>query len=649
MSNENMLALNAGTLVSRRNLSDIRGFFSKTVEIPQGVRVLAFENGRNIGEVPPGNYTLESFSDKLKFWTRKDTVLYLFQSTPISATYPPQKFLTKDNHGDGGQLDVGESAYASQKFLTKDNLLVSSAVEVQFRISDMGLFVKNMLGGKMDYTNEELVNDTSSIMLDSLQESFSQFTIAELNGPEARKYLDASVELAIQSSMGRYGIAFERLSILSMVHEGYDELQEKKRELWLIREDQPVTLEENELKNAARLNEVRQQEKWNELDLLAEQVGLDREEGELAVTRRRAGIHMEERDLIQSDQFDEITTENEMKQFLFENDKNGLLREQERRELIETFAAEHSDKAKRREKMLEKLDMQLQNDLNDYRLEYEHGLKLLTLQRESEIAQRTESEENRKWLVELERERAQRKENIARLADEQLMVRAAGEVEFERLQSEKRNQAISSEIRAAEAASLLDQQNQRELWEIELRSKKSESQLDRLAAVQKLNQAQDLFDLEIRERKDRLDSELRVNERTIEQKFELDKLRIYTTFGPEGILTLLGPEQAKAFALARSGQADKGIAEALLEQERKNSDKTQELLREILAAKDRDADRLVQMHTGTPQSPTMIVSDSGVQTIGPNGAAAGRKLLCPKCRAEVVETAKFCPNCGAQL
>lgn len=625
MTNDNLFLLAPGFIAARLDVSDIPGFFSKTVEIPQGIRVLAFENGRNIGEVPPGFYTLKSFSDKLKFWTQKSTVLYLFPGTPFPVLY------------------------SSQKFLTKENLLVSGDVQIEFRLDDPALFIKNLLGSRMEYTNVELAADTSAMVFDALQESFSQFSITELNGPDARKYLEAAVDSAIRISMGRYGIAFSRLSILSLTHESYDKIQEKKREHWLVREGQSVTREEEELINAARLDEVKQQEKWNELDLLAEQIGLDRQEGDVAVIRRRAGIRRERRDLILSDKFDKIATRNEMEQFLFENDKNRLIRDKERQELLDTFEAERDDKALRRNMMLEKLDQQLSNDLDDYRRGYEYALKLKTLERESELARRTESEANRKWLAELEREKLERREELNRLADEKASVRAAGEVRFEHLQAEKRNKAMEMEIRSAEMTAQLELQKQRELWEIELRTKKSTTQLDRLAQIQKLNQAQDIFDMDLVERKNRQESELRINERTIEQKFELDKLRIYAGFGPDGILALLGPEQARVFAETRAGQTAKSVAEALLEQERKNVEKTQGIFHEFLASKDRDADRLVQMQAQTPAAPTMVVADGTVHTIGARGPAGGRQLLCPKCRAEVTETAKFCPNCGAQL
>lgn len=618
------LNLTDGYLAERLDIEDISGFFATQVEIMPGTRALAFENGRSIGELAPGVYTLESFANKLMFWTRKNIMIVLLRGTDWSATY------------------------LSDQFLTQEGLRVEGEFEVRFSLENSGLFLKNLMGARTAYTVEDFTKDTYPLVMASLQESISRFSIRDLGTPETRKYMETAMENAIQESLSRYGIRFAELWISSLKHEAYDKLKEQKEELWMVRENETLKSEELEI----RLEEIRQKERENDLDILADHVQMDREEGDLAVAKRRFDLKREMRRQIQSNEFDKITNQAEMEQFLFENDKAGLLREQERKELAAAIESEQDDRNLRREAVLKKLNLQLEQEIADFQRAYNHKMKLEALEQESELARQVETEENRKWLVHLEQERCERKEAFQRLSDQKEMDQAIAEITLEKEQSENRLAELRRERVKAEEQQRLELQKQREEWELELRKQKSGDQLERLEKVQLLNQAQNRADLEILEQKRRLESELKIAEESARQKLELEKIRIYTSFGDKGILALLGPEQAKAFAETfKNNNEDATIYKVRFEEQEKANSQAQALFREFMASQERNADRLVQIHTQTPTFPAQPVVLSGISTgmAGTPGVGNGRVLLCPQCRAEISESSKFCSNCGKQL
>ncbi|MDO4551053.1 MAG: zinc-ribbon domain-containing protein [Planctomycetia bacterium] len=622
----NTLKLTEGFLAARQNIKDIAGFFSTEVEILPGTCAVAFENGRSLGELAPGKYTLETFSDKLMFWTRKNIAIVLLRENNFSATY----------HSD--------------QFYTQEGLLVEGEFQIHFSLENSGLFLKNLMGARENYTLEDFTKDTYHLVMASLQESISRFSIRDLGLPETRKYMETAMENTIRESLSRYGIRFTQLWISSLKQEAYDALKERKSELWIVRENQTLQLEEQDARLKDRQTEISLAEKENDLDILAQHVQVDRKEGELAVIKRRFDLKREMRRQIQSNDFDKIANQAEMEQFLFENDKAKLLREQEREELVAAIESQQADRTLRREAVLKKLNLQLEQDMADFQRAYNHKVKLEALDQESEIARRVETEENRKWLENLERERCERKEAFQRLTDQKEIDRVVAEIEQEKVRSENRLTELRRERELADAQQSLEIQKQRDEWERELRGRKFTDQLERLKAMQMLNQAQDRAEMDILERKRRLESELKIAEESSRQKFELEKLRVYTSFGEKGILALLGPEQANAFAA--SCQNDKEAAEykARLEEREKEDSKTQALLREFLAAQERNADRLVQMHTQTPVPPAQPICP-GVPTWQPGVPVTGssRVLLCPQCRAEISENNKFCSNCGKSL
>lgn len=643
----NVLSLSEGNLAAFLDVNDIQGFFSTEVEVMPGVKALVYENGNSVGEINAGRYTLKSFSDSLKFWTEKNMKLFIVKASEFGITY------------------------TSRKFQTKEGLLVSGKILVNYSLRNSALFHKNLVGSSISYTLEDFARDTQFIVMAALQKAIYNFSIKELGLPNFNEYVATSMETAVQDALSRYGIRFSDLQILSLQHEEFDKLQQRKSDLWIVKENQKIQDEETQQKLDERLTQISFTEKSNELDVLAAQIAADREDGEIAVIRRRYAQKSEMRKIIQAAEFDKIASQAEMEQVLFENEKAKDLRESEREELKKIIEAENCEMEMRRENLLEKLGVQLEHEMLNFQREYEYNLKLEALDREAELAKRAESEAGRAWLVHIQQEKAARAEEKEKLKDASEIQTLAGNLAYENQTRENRLCALKRENDAAEEVHRSEMLKQKDLWMLEMQSRTFTNQLEKMMAVQKLNQAQDLFEMDLYERKLRLEAEIRLAEKNGERMFELDKIRLYKEFGPNGIFTLLNPEQANAFIAAQESQGKNMAAAAAnaafsaemkgrYEEQEKANDKMTAMFREFMAQQERTANLMAQMHIQTPQTAPVIVGGVGVPgNFGSNSGSSGnssgsgssgkRVLLCPGCKSEVGETARFCPNCGKPL
>ncbi|MDP7206522.1 MAG: hypothetical protein QGH11_13185, partial [Pirellulaceae bacterium] len=82
---------------SRIDLPDARTFFDQNLLIEEGTRALVLENGHCRGEVPPGQYTLATFSDHLPEWSQQQATVVLSKATGQQLEVSCQQIPTRDN------------------------------------------------------------------------------------------------------------------------------------------------------------------------------------------------------------------------------------------------------------------------------------------------------------------------------------------------------------------------------------------------------------------------------------------------------------------------------------------------------------------------------------------------------------------------
>lgn len=636
------LELGKDLLMRRLDLQDVPGFFQKTVEIPPGVRVIVFDNGVNLGELNSGYYTLEKFADKLHFWNKKKAVLYLFRGT---------------------SFDID---YAAEDFIANDDFTVAVKTKQTFILSDPFLLIRNLTSSEQQYSLKQLYDDTETTVLAALKSAVHQFTVADLNKPETRKYLDAAMDMAICSSFARYGLKFVSMTLLSVDHEGLDRIQQQLDDLRLDQFEHNNEKYRNEFDNERRLNIIKQNEKNIELDLLAKNVLTGQKEGDLSILKRKLGIDQELRKLTLADKFDSMSSDTELEKFLLETKKAGLIRDSELDELKKVLGQESVEKEKRRESALKIIDIQMERDRKDLVAAINHQFALNALDRQIELAQKQDTESNRKWVLQLEREREERKENLARILDKKEAIRAENDIAFENSLAKQKIQKVQLEMRTADEENRLELEKQREVWKLDLQKQAKNNQLERLAAIKKINREQSLFDMDIKERQQRLTTELDMLQRAQDQKFVLDELRmkldkieVIKDMGRAGELAILNAGQTQAYVeLSKSDEVTARMEEqrnAAMSREQLRSDmmdQMQGMFKEMMASQERSMDRMVNMHSSTTSQvhqTVVLPGQSDPLVIGVSSDNVKKVIICPNCRTEVDPRNKFCPNCGGHL
>ncbi|MCR5163156.1 MAG: zinc-ribbon domain-containing protein [Thermoguttaceae bacterium] len=642
----NHLELTNETLVKKISTKDVSGFFSTSIDVPPGTKSLVFENGRNCGEMGPGHYTLQSFMGKL-FLKSKNQVIYSFRDTCFKIDY-------------------------STSCLTKECLRVAVNIQMEYAIENTTLFVQNLMGGRDLYTLADFNADTDTLIFAAIQEVIAQYSIKEIGTGESKQYLITSLEGAVRNSLSRYGVRFKNALLLSISHEKYDAMKEQKEELWLVKEGNVISKEEREAKLAARFDEITDQEKLNDLEILEKQVRNDRNEGELAVAKRRLEYNKNLRKVVQADEFDKLANQSEMEQFLFEQDKTGILREEEKKELLQGIDWAQEEKEVRRQQFLKKLDIQFQHELEEYQTLLLYQSKLAALDQEKELNIKREAEARRQWIAGIEQEEAERKALHKKLDDDLITTEKEWSKKIRDAQGEESFTGIRVNIGNMEADAARERHEKDVRSQIEERERKFQLNLKKLQELQKLGQADKVFEMDLAEREANMEAAKEAAKRDFIRDI-IQSLKGMDLQTAQMIVTSTIAEKdsrdsiikqleiySKTEVAKAEAQAQSDASKVAYEVQSKANEDIKEMMKEMMSLQERNADRLVQMNSKTVDGMSNMNNGSVVVTpgfppvqVGGNsqGPAPEEKkvLLCPQCRAEVNANQKFCPNCGKQL
>lgn len=619
----NQWAANPDQFARVYQLNDASGFFSKKLVIEPGTRALMIDDGQSVGEVPPGTYTMESFGEKLKFWKRKQGIAIVTRTEDF-----PIEIHCKN-------------------LPTAENLIVDATLRMAVQIEDVALFFKNLLGARTEFDGADLEETLEPLVQQALWEAVGRLSITDLTGAEAREQLDAFVEQALSSSMRRYGLRFVQVQLVSVHHEKYDEHRKKLGEAWLQKEGLAQKEALNELYSEEELLNVKKAEKSNELELLAENVAIDRMEGELASEIRRIGVRNAMRDAIQSEKFDEISTEDEMAAFLQERDKGKLLRQEEMDELIEGFAQRKEDRDSARKHMVAKLELERGLEIDKIRADLDHTMKLKRLDHEIALAGKTATKDNAVWKneVELERQKAEhnRYERRKDLDHQHEIARAESlhrrEDEWDDLVQKQRTDRLQGEIDLAQAdrkvrLAKLEAEIKKHQAEVDadIAKRQDDDQLARMAAVQKMNE----------------EAAQAAHTR------DVDKLKVQGTLGTEALIATSDTGNAAALADLKKHEADKSVSQAVAE-ERAKLEKEKSDIHQQSTAQMQALLQQAMNNMGNASQPVVVVpgSTGGVVTPGVPGqtvaANTDRVIVCGSCRTENPPQSRFCSSCGKDI
>lgn len=622
-----------GEFATRISLGDIPGFFSKQLTVGLGTRALIIDDGTCLGEVPPGTYTLQSFIDKMKFWkSPKKVDVLLVRQDDIRITF----------HVD--------------KIPTAEDLLVAVRLALVVQIKDVALLVRNKLGAREKLSVEEIKKEIAPIIAQALRDTIRQLSIVTLTSPDARDLLVTGIRETSKISLPRYGIACEDVQSIEVVNEKYDEQRRKTGEIFLL--DQSTTQQKalDEVLDRDTLRKIEHRERENELAVLAENIDIDKSESDVALVLRRSEVRKNMRDAVLSDRFDQVKTKEELQTFLLEIDKQKMIRDDERHELVNLFEAKKNDRRTAREFLVRKMEFQRNAELDQLAADIAHAEKLRTIRHEIELAKVTDDEETRRWRQSLERE-AEKSDHdyreAAKAMERQQQLNAKQlkflrQEEWEQLLQKQKTTRLDGEIHEEEAARETRIARIKDEYEVEQERRKHVLQQEMA-----LDQMKMLREMEAMNReRDEFESALLLKTESQRHQQQVELLNTKAAMSVEALIAT--SETANAEALAKVQMS-------------KNESQAQVALREEAARRERELQEQRVRDAQASNATTLdMIQKITSQAFGAMGQVAGRPAtpppygaptdsnlprvaVCSGCRAENPPASRFCSNCGKEL
>lgn len=624
-----------GRFATRITLNDIPGFFSKQLTIGPGTKALIIDDGTYLGEVTQGTYTLQTFCEKLRFWQspkKIDVILVRENDLPI------------DFHVD--------------KIPTAEELLVAVNLNLVVQLRDIGLFARNLLGSRDGLTTNELSRIILPIIAQALKETVRQISIASLTSPDVRPILTVGVQEAAKTSLARYGISCEDIQTVDIANEQYDEQRKKTGEIWLLDQTTQQQRALGEVLDRETLMKIERQEREVELNVMAENVGLDADESNVALTLRRNEIRKNMRDAVLSDRFDKIQTKQEFHAFLFENDKQNMLRDDERHELETLFEAKKEDREAARELIVRKLELQRNAELTQLSMEIAHAEKLKTIRHEIELTEIAEDEEARKWraTLTLETEKTEKvfQERLKRLqremefdskqlqhTQEKAWVELLHRQKTTRLELEIREENAAREVRARRITDEYEDEQKRR--ERELENILADDNMKRLEAMQRLRMEREQFKLE-----------LILKAKSQQSAHDIEMLNARARMGVEALIATSDTKNAELLANVQISKNESEAQTRLREEAAYRERELQEQrVRDAQQANAAAMDAIQNVTSQAFGAMGQVGSNRPVYPApgfgGPVDPAVPRVAVCNGCRAENPSGSRFCSNCGKEL
>jgi hypothetical protein len=365
----NRWTVTADDFAVRVTVPDVKGFFKglpalggHALIIEPGTRALVVEDGVLVGEVPPGEYTLESLGERLEFWRQKQTTIFLTRSEDV----PFESF------------DRGVPCL--------DSICFDISYRWTIQIQDIVAFMHNLMGARDTLPLEELDELLSPLVSQSVRSAIGGTAFDQVRSPDFVRSLANGIQSRCETRLQRYGLKFVDMQAADCTcdDQGHDE---RKGEIWL-------TSRETQLQKAAA--EV-------ENDQL--QVRLDD-------IRAKTEVRRQLRDAVSEDRLNKVRSKEEFAALIADVDKNRLLRREEKESLIAAYEERKEDRAQLRDHLLSTLQIEREQELEELRSELDHASRLQSLNREIELSRVAQTEESRQWREELERVSGKKRHTI---------------------------------------------------------------------------------------------------------------------------------------------------------------------------------------------------------------------------------------------
>jgi len=569
---------------TRVDADDLSGILKKGIIVEQGTKALLFVNGAFAEILQPGRYDLGGLASKLKNFEPYRTAAAILMDS-----------------GDA------EFQFTLADVTTKDPLKIGVTCKVVVQIDNPTLFFNNVMKGRQNY----LLSQLRGSLYDELQNAFNEVvgrkSVTELNWDLSLKaQFEVSVENHLRTTFQRNGFSFIQLRTIDYKFQAYDKIKGIQQEAFLL-----VSEDEAQLQKRKRLFDVYDQ---NQLQDIIE------EAKEVEYREKRQKLWADMRVLVNSDKMNEVKSADDLEAFVHEIDKSKMLRDEEVKDLVNTFA----QSGLRRDFLLKKITLE-QN------IEYD-GIGLVGKE-ENELKRFEVEAKRRRSVLEQEiHEFQQRKdaERTARVGD------AEAEGKIRDVEREQDRKEMQDGLDALERIKKMKAQEKRDEMEIETERLQRLSALGIEALITGSGETQAAL------------------------LADLKKTELLKGMTDEQILAMGAkdsPELAKAFQ-----EKFRGLSAA----------KQEELYREMMSQKDKSMQTMQEMFNKaleTQRDATVGVAQGGKVVYPPPGqgypgtggvggvgvynvttpGAGTEAVICQKCKSRVQAGEKSCWNCGNEM
>jgi hypothetical protein len=498
---------------ARVDVEDVPGLFKRTVTVEPGTNAILIQAGRNMGVMPPGQYTLDTLLSRIG--------------------------LSKDKPVTSILVDVGDTdlQFTLDDLYTVDPVRIALDCHIVLQLHNPVLFLTNLMRSARAYTLDQLRDFLGGEVDNAAREYVRQRKIQDLNSSvNAKRDIELDVEAHINRTLEETGLRLVQVRTLNYRCEKLDATRQTTEEYYL-----EISSHEAKLNGKQLLFEVLKRE---DVQALAE------ETQKVQVYEQRAALYDRMRTAVLSDKMNEVRNEQDLEKFLQGIDRDRLLRGNEMEEFKRDFAERKQDHdlarahlaklglerdyERRQAELRLRTDLsvsQLQADLNVERQRVEGRLEIETRRSQLELALRRQQ-------ADFGREQ-QKLDDVTRREREVEQARAQAEIEG--IEREQDRLDLELGMLALEKLKAKQRLDEEERNRIELERK-----------------ARDL-EIEIR----RLDAELerRLRLERQQQEFELSKLERFATLSTDALIAVSGPEQGRMLTQLKETEALKGMSE----------------------------------------------------------------------------------------
>ncbi len=513
----------------RVTVPDLKGWIGKSLVVEAGTRALVIDEGVLLGELPAGEYTFQTLLDRLEFWRKKQTTVFLARAEEQLLLSNIKNVACSEGLGFDLELQWG------------------------LQLGDVVAFMHNLMGTRDAVSVPDLQEMIGPVMAQAIRETVCQHTFDEVNEPGFTRVLSDGIRTRVDARLKRFGLVFKELGWLRSNSDG-EHLAQKKGELLL----------------AAKETQV---------ERMAADIANDKLKARLDNYREKIPVRTALREVLSDDKISKLQSTEDLKKALLDVDRQRLLRKEDHDMLVEAYADRKEDRGNLREHLQTTLDLQREQELDALRLDVDHAMQMKAMEHDAALAKLSRSADSDAWKDEVEREKQERMHHWEQKREKQRakwqMIHEArsekrdeswksiqhedriedirGDLELRRAERQRKLDLLQAELETRLASERLEVQKRQKEWELKFKQQKSANQIERLQKVQEMN-------ARFAEQQQRMQLDLETLKADSSHKRELERMQAMGSMSTEAMIATAGADNAALLADLKKHEATQELA-----------------------------------------------------------------------------------------